>query len=138
LKEQKASYDKQYYEEHKQTKLKANHERSRLRMKTDPGYRMRIYATNRLRNALVYQGTVKSSTMTRLVGCTKAELMLHLEKQFLSGMSWENYGPTWHVDHIRPCASFNLVDPDEQKACFHFSNLQPLWGKENREKGATY
>jgi hypothetical protein len=50
-------------------------------------------------------------------------------------MTWENYGPVWHVDHIRPCASFDLTDPAQQRECFHFSNLQPLFAAENLAKG---
>jgi hypothetical protein len=53
-------------------------------------------------------------------------------------MSWATYGfRGWHIDHIRPCAAFNLSDPEQQKVCFHFSNLQPLWAPENLSKGAT-
>lgn len=50
-------------------------------------------------------------------------------------MTWENYGPVWHVDHIRPCASFDLQDPAQQRECFNFKNLQPLFAKENLKKG---
>jgi hypothetical protein len=50
-------------------------------------------------------------------------------------MNWQNYGQ-WHIDHIRPCASFDLKDPIEQAKCFNYTNLQPLWAKENLSKGA--
>jgi len=63
------------------------------------------------------------------------ELRLHLERQFKDGISWDNYGE-WHIDHIRPCAKFDLSKPEEQRACFHYTNLQPLWEKENVSKGA--
>lgn len=63
--------------------------------------------------------------------------MAHLEAQFAEGMSWDNYGE-WHVDHIKPCALFNLLLADEQEACFHYTNLQPLWGPDNCSKGARY
>jgi hypothetical protein len=44
--------------------------------------------------------------------------------------------PEWHIDHIKPCSSFNLEEPHEQMTCFHWSNLQPLWAKDNLRKGA--
>lgn len=77
----------------------------------------------------------KSNHSLNLLGCSITELKIHLEAKFTDGMSWENYGD-WHVDHIKPCASFkNLgVDPEQQRACFHYSNLQPLWATENRQK----
>lgn len=49
-------------------------------------------------------------------------------------MSWENYGK-WHIDHIKPCSKFDLTVKEEQYKCFHYSNLQPLWGPENSAKG---
>lgn len=81
-------------------------------------------------------GSKAMKTMT-LIGCTVAELRDHLEAKFQPGMTWENYGK-WHVDHIRPCASFDLLDPGEQVKCFHFTNLQPLWAAENHAKGAKW
>lgn len=68
-----------------------------------------------------------------LLGCTGEEFKHHLESKFQPGMSWENMSG-WHIDHIRPCVSFDLTDLEEQKRCFHFSNLQPLWALENQKK----
>ena len=70
------------------------------------------------------------------LGCTPAELRVHIERQFLKGMSWANR-VDWHVDHIRPLASFDLTDPDQLRAACHFSNLRPLWAEDNLRKGAT-
>jgi hypothetical protein len=72
------------------------------------------------------------------LGCSGKDLMLYLESKFEPGMSWENYGSVWHVDHIVPCSVFDLSRPDHQTACFHFSNLQPLFAVENIRKGAKY
>jgi hypothetical protein len=54
-------------------------------------------------------------------------------------MTWENWAlDGWHIDHIRPCCSFDLTDPEQQKKCFHYSNLQPLWAEENWSKGGKW
>lgn len=72
-----------------------------------------------------------------LIGCSINELCAHLESLFKPGMSWQNFGE-WEVDHIKPCCKFNLLCYEEQAVCFHFSNLQPLWMRENRRKGGRY
>lgn len=59
-----------------------------------------------------------------------ATFYAHIESLFWPGMSWRNQG-RWHLDHIKPCASFNLNDPAQQAACFHWSNWQPLWADDN-------
>jgi len=91
----------------------------------------------RFRHALNAAKVDKCTHVLDLVGCTPVELKAHLTRQFTPGMSWDNFGQ-WQVDHIRPCASFDLTDPVQQRACFHFSNLQPLWAKDNRAKWAKY
>jgi len=75
----------------------------------------------------------------KLVGCSIDQLKQHIEKQFKKGMSWDNWGIYgWHIDHIKPCASFDLTKESEQKKCFHYTNLQPLWAKENLKKYNHY
>jgi hypothetical protein len=75
----------------------------------------------------------KHGNTMELVGCSTEELCIFLESEFSPGMTFENYGE-WHIDHIRPCASFNLEDPEDQKKCFHWTNLQPLWAIDNIRK----
>lgn len=97
---------------------------------------VRILGSLRARCWKALQGGRKESSTRELLGCSCVELRIHLEKHFRLGMSWENYGiHGWHIDHIKPCASFDLTDPAQQKQCFHFSNLQPLWRLENLAKG---
>lgn len=83
--------------------------------------------------------TISNKTMSVLsiLGCSMDEFRTHLESMFLVGMTWTNYGD-WHIDHIKPCALFNLTLPDEQAKCFHYSNLQPLWAVDNLKKGRKY
>jgi hypothetical protein len=96
---------------------------------------------NSLRSRLssLTKGGAKSGSTIELTGCTIEDLRRHLEAQFADGMSWDNYGRTgWHIDHIRPCASFDLSDPNQQRQCFHYTNLQPLWAADNIRKGARW
>ncbi len=97
----------------------------------------RILCRLRARFHGVLKGKRKPGQCLELVGCSLGELTRHIESQFKAGMSWDNFGE-WHIDHIRPCASFDLTEADQVKQCFHFSNLQPLWAIENLKKGATY
>jgi len=73
-----------------------------------------------------------------LVGYTLGKLKTHLEKQFQFGMTWENYGPVWHVDHKIPIVAFNFEKQDDIdfRRCWALNNLQPLWAGENMSKGA--
>ena len=110
--------------------------RFRQRYHEDKEFRLKHLLRSRLHTALRAQGVRKRNGTMALVGCSSEELFDHLESQFVTGMSWENMGSEWHVDHIMPCASFDLCDAGEQKRCFHWSNLQPLFAKENLSKGA--
>lgn len=90
---------------------------------------------SRIINALVRQDAPKSKRIRELIGTTLPELKKYLEKKFKPGMSWENYGfYGWHIDHQTPLISFDLTKPEEQKKAFHYTNLQPLWAKENLSK----
>ncbi len=97
----------------------------------------RLVSNMRARIPFALAGATKSASTMELIGCTVDFLKDHLEFQFADGMTWENYGNCWHVDHRIPCASFNMLDPIEQRICFHYSNLQPLWAEDNLKKGDT-
>ena len=107
------------------------------KLKTDPDFKLKMQLRHRIYLALKVKGISKSKRTMKLLGCTVEELWKHLESKFQPGMTKENYGK-WHVDHIRPCASFDLTDPKQQFICFHYTNLQPLWAKDNIRKGAKY
>ena len=115
-----------------------NIEYVRKKYKADNNFRLKSILRHRIRNAI--KGTIKgtkSDKTINLIGCSIIEVKNHLEKQFKKGMTWENHGRYgWHIDHIMPCSSFDLTDPDQQKKCFHYTNLQPLWAHENLSKGS--
>lgn len=100
----------------------------------DPGYRAENAMRARIWAAL--KGRSDRKLFSRMT-FTRAELIAHIEAQFVEGMSWDNYGK-WHVDHRRPCASFNQADPIQFAECWALDNLQPLWKADNIKKGAKY
>jgi len=101
------------------------------RYRNDPAFRIKMTLSRRMRGLMKKNGT----RTVDLIGCSIDNLKKYLESKFRDGMSWENYGRNgWHIDHIKPCASFNLTDPQQQKKCFHYSNLQPLWAADNIRK----
>ena len=108
--------------------------RAATRRATDLDFRLKDVLRKRVRNALL--GTAKAETTMGLLGCSMDELRSHLEANFKKGMCWENHGiHGWHIDHKIPCSAFDLTDPEQQRKCFHFTNLQPLWAGDNWRKG---
>jgi hypothetical protein len=108
----------------------------RSKWRKQPGPKVIQACRRRLWHAV--KGYYKKERFIDLLGCTSNHLVAHIQEHFVSGMSWDNYGSMWHIDHIRPCASFDLSDPEQQRACFHYTNLQPLWAKENIAKGRKW
>jgi len=106
----------------------------KVSMLADPSRRIRNSVAARMWAAL--KGRSDGALFSRL-GYSSADLVAHLERRFSDGMSWENYGK-WHVDHVRPCASFDLSDPDQFSECWGLANLAPLWASDNIKKGAKY
>lgn len=103
------------------------------RKKTDLAFK--FSGNLRSRICKVLAGKNKSASTVALLGCSIELFLKHLEKQFQPGMTWKNHGSIWHIDHIRPCVSFDLADPEQQKICFHYTNLQPLFALDNLQKG---
>ena len=120
----------------KNNRDKINQNKKERRM-LDVEYKLLETCRNRLNHAINTSGNRKSQCTIKLIGCTTSKLKEHLEKLFLNGMNWDNHGygyDKWHIDHIIPCDSFDFSDPIQQKKCFHYTNLQPLWQVENLRK----
>ncbi len=78
------------------------------------------------------------SSILKGIGCSLHELVCHLEDQFLEGMEWSNHGAGgWHIDHIKPISSFDLLDVDQRSAANNYTNLRPLWADDNFKKGSS-
>lgn len=103
------------------------------RYKTDIQFKLEVCLRRRLYMAV--RGNHRSGIAIRDLGCSIADFKVYLESMFADGMSWENWGINgWHIDHKRPISSFNLTDPEQLKEACHYTNLQPLWAKDNLRK----
>lgn len=102
---------------------------------TDHSYRLSSLLRKRLNRAI--KGNYKVGSAVKDLGCSVEELKEYLQSKFIEGMSWDNYGE-WHIDHIKPLASFDLNNKEEFKMAVHYTNLQPLWAKENLKKGKRF
>lgn len=117
---------------------KARRALNRDRMLAHPVRSIAYRVSGSVRSAIKRQST-KSTRTVELIGCSIPQFIAHIERQWLRGMSWENWGQgegCWHLDHRNPVSSFDLTDAAQLVACFHYTNHQPLWAIDNLRKGA--
>jgi hypothetical protein len=124
---------KKWAEENKQRSNEIKYKHIKQKIKKNVGYKLQRLLQRRITHAL--KGRAKITLTIDYIGCTTEELKKHIESKFTKGMSWDKMHLI-HIDHIRPCASFDLSDPEQQRICFHYTNLQPLWAIDNLKKGA--
>lgn len=123
-----SKYSREYNKKHR----KRLNEGYKNRLKNDPQFKIAHNTRVRINKAL--KNDHKNSSSKVLLGCEMDFYKEYLEKQFKPDMNWDNYGSLWDIDHIRPCATFDLSLEEEQKKCFHYTNTQPLYKKENQTK----
>jgi len=124
--------------------------RKKERYREDLQYRSQRILRDTMRKLIAKGKMTKPSTSltkfaTDIMGLSQGKLIKYIEKQFYphpktgEKMSWKNHTiDGWHIDHIKPVNSFDLTKLTEQKKCFHYTNLQPLWAEENLAKGDKY
>lgn len=124
------NYDKQY-------RSKESYKENRRQYEQNLAKNSLIFRVkNNLRKRIgsFFKSKKKSKSTEKLLGCSYQEFIVYLENKFTDGMSWENYGLYgWHIDHIIPLSSASDIISLE-KLC-HYTNLQPLWAKDNLSKG---
>lgn len=128
-----------YYKHHEKLKERSRSYMSRMYDASDKDseFRIKLKLRSRIHHAIKQGGGIKPARTMEITGCTVQQLKAWLETQFRPRMSWANFGHGWHIDHVLPCASFDLSDKDQVRQCFHYTNLRPLWAKENLRKSDT-
>lgn len=127
------SYNKEYYKANRQEIIKQNYEYKKERMKKDVSFMIAERLRSRLYKAIRYSH--KTGSAIQDLGCSIEFLIQIIKEKFTHGMTWDNYGK-WHIDHILPLSSFDLTNREQIKKACHYTNLQPLWAKDNLKKGA--
>ena len=98
------------------------------RLNNDTFFKFKNRLRTLLRNSITKQGFTKKSKSFEILGCDYESVVIYLEKKFSVGMNWNNHGK-WHIDHIIPISS--AKNEEEVLKLNHYTNLQPLWAKEN-------
>lgn len=133
----KGKIDAKNREYNKGNRVKIN-DRRRKRRKNDPKYNLICRLRTRMNRAVKAAGLDKKcDSSSELLGISYQGLKEWLQAQFTEGMTWENRSD-WHVDHRVPCDAFDLSDETNQRICFWYKNLQPMWAKDNMQKSNTY
>lgn len=132
---------RKWQEENRDRHREWSRNRRKVRLASDPEFKAAIAMRRRFDMALrnqVYDGwNIRSGESVRLLGCTMAEFVAYIESLWSDGMTWENWTRDgWHIDHIIPLSAFDLSDEEQVKAACHYTNLRPLWAKDNLRKGA--
>lgn len=126
---------KQYHLSISERRRKTRKEYYAKKYRSDIRYKLLHNLRSRIKNAIKCKG--RDYTSIELLGCPLATFKSHIESLFTQGMSWSKVlDGSIHIDHIIPCAKFDLRRLDQQKLCFHYTNLQPLWAEDNLKKGA--
>ena len=110
--------------------------RRKERIKQNPSLKLRNTIARRILLTLKKSKISKNNKTSELLGAEIETVKRWIEQQFNGEMSWENHGKIWHIDHIKPCCSFDLTIPQQQFECFNYKNLRPLLKEENLKKAA--
>ncbi len=132
-KDEISEYNKNYNKENRKEIQKRHTEYLKNRRKTNKNYKIAVVLRNRLKSLL--KGEKRKKTL-EILGCDLNFFLDWLKFQFKEDMTFENHGTIWHIDHVIPCAKFNLTEVEEQKKCFNWTNMQPMHSSKNMSKKA--
>ena len=124
---------------HKNREKRCAYMNNYVKERRDKDIQFKISSVLRSRFRQAVKKNHKTGSAIKKLGCSIIELKSYLESKFLIGMTWDNYGLYgWHIDHIKPLSAFDLSDEKETLEACHYTNLQPLWAKDNLSKGDRY
>ena len=126
----------EWYKKNRSRILAYHRKYSKRQYDTNPQYKIKELLGCRIRALLRDVKTNKKLRTLDLIGCSPEFLVKHIESQFTPEMNWTNHGILWHLDHYFPCCQFDLTKEEEQRKCFHYSNLRPLLKQENLSKAS--
>jgi hypothetical protein len=124
-KEKQRISDKKYRDNNPE-KLKEKYKKQGLNINR----RIRDSLNHRISEALFTNKVTKNNKTVNYIGCDIPYFKKWIEFQFIENMSWDNYGE-WHLDHVKPCCSYDLTNNNDLLECFNWKNYQPLWKKDN-------
>ena len=128
--EKAAEYQRRWQSRNRERVRKAERDKRRR------DAQFRISTLVRVNTSNILNGTTKTGKWVALLGCSPEEFRGHLERQFTDGMTWATRGRRgWHLDHIKPLSSFDLTDDRQLREACHYTNVQPLWWRDNMQKG---
>lgn len=133
-KEHVSAYNSMYDKANRETINKRSTAYHNMRAKTDANFKLAKSLRNRVYNVLKKRIYCKSESTLALLGCSIEFFRNWLSFCFEEGMTFENHGSVWHIDHTIPVSKFKLILPDEQKKCFHWSNMKPMYARDNLSK----
>lgn len=135
IKAQTSAYQKENGKARNAYKSKWNAEKA----KSDPEFAMLLTMRKFVSRMVdrVKENRIQRCKTTEMLGYTPAEFVAHIQPMLKQGMTWENHGK-WHVDHIRPLSTFDLIDPEQRKMANSLHNLQPMWAKQNIKKSDSW
>lgn len=124
----------EYYKNNKEEVIKQTNNYKVEKMKVDPTFKMERYMRARIYMAFTTKGLKKSNRTWKYINCSSDFFKKWIEFQLYDGMTLENYGNFWHIDHVKPCASFDLGKEEHINECFSWKNMRPLRSEKNKKK----
>lgn len=131
-----SEYNAKYNIENRETiqkRTNANHYRL---SRENPSFKISRTLRSRINSALKRE--IKCDHTLTILGCSIQFFLTWLEYCFKEDMTLQNHGTLWHIDHTVPCSKFNLVNEEEQKQCFHWTNMKPMYAKDNISKNNNH